>query len=173
MSNFKYKDLGKATVLCTFLFSQALLARDPLDLEGQNLIGPKYFTKNTRPKYDWEEKKPQGQLVKEKREAYISMHNEMARKYGLAHHIAYFKTTDKEITLVTAAKKFNSVCERLKEKEEERNEEINALGQAIVNEGTAMTKTLIDNNIQEEKIKGILTRFKDKCASFVRGFFSN
>lgn len=63
MPQFKYKYLVTAIIL---LFSIEALAKNSRDLEGENLIGPKSFIIDKYPKYDWEEKKPEGSMQKEK-----------------------------------------------------------------------------------------------------------
>lgn len=67
MNNFKYQDLAKVTILCTgVLLSKEALASNPLELEGENLLGPKSFVIVKPSKYDWEGKKPQGSIKREK-----------------------------------------------------------------------------------------------------------
>ena len=81
MSNFKYQNLAKATILCAGLFlSREALAENPLDLEGPNLIGPKSFIIAKPSKYDWEGKKPQGSMQKGKVnpvDYFTKMHSEL------------------------------------------------------------------------------------------------
>lgn len=67
MSSLKYQDLTKVAILYAALFfSKEALAIHPWDLEGPNLVGPKSFTIAKHPKYDWEEKNPQGSMQKDK-----------------------------------------------------------------------------------------------------------
>jgi hypothetical protein len=63
MYHFKYQGLAKA-VFCVSLFlnTNSLMAA-PLELEGENLIGPKRIV---RPKQEWETEKPQGEVLSRK-----------------------------------------------------------------------------------------------------------
>jgi hypothetical protein len=176
MYNFKYQGLAKLLFCFCISFSLDAISADSLDIEGPNLILPR---KPSRPKQDWVDKEPRGQTCKEnllvlaQKKSYVTLHNEMARKYGLTQHIIHPRAAAEESTLATEAENFKIACESLKKKEEERNAEINAIGQATVHEGKAIVETLISNYVQEEKAKSILTQFTDRCADFVRGLFSN
>ncbi|MBY0293269.1 MAG: hypothetical protein K2W92_08300 [Alphaproteobacteria bacterium] len=164
MTNIKHQGLAKALFCLSMLLNAGSINADPLDLEGPNFIGPR---KPSRPKQDWEDKKPQGQ-----RESYVATHNKIAAKYGFTQHVIDPQASYKGVTLTKAAEDFKHACEILKDTEEERLAEINTLGQAAVHTSKTVAKTLVETNVQEEKTKGIFTLFIDGCAAIAENFFS-
>lgn len=59
----KYQGLAKAIFCLSMLLNAGSANADLLDLEGPNLIGPR---KPSGPKHDWEDKKPQGHIYRDK-----------------------------------------------------------------------------------------------------------
>ncbi len=76
MTKMKYQGIAKTIFCLSMLLNAGSANADPLDLEGPNLIGPR---KPSRPKLDWEDKKPQGQISrgKNKRMDYFKKHPDL------------------------------------------------------------------------------------------------
>lgn len=163
MTNFKHQGLAKSLLCLSMLLNAGSINADPLDLEGPNLIGPR---RPSRPKQDWENKKPE-----EQRKSYIEKHNAMAIKYGFTQHIIDPQASHRGIPLTKAAKDFKNEAEKLKIKTKKDLDEVDAFGQLIVSSGTVATKSLIEKNVQEETTKAIFTQFVDSCATFLGSFF--
>jgi hypothetical protein len=165
MTNFKHQGLVRTLFCLNILLNVGAVNADPLDFEGPNFIGPR---KPSRPKQDWKDKKPQGQ-----RESYVATHNKIAAKYGFTQHIIDPQASYRGVTLTKAAEDFKNETEKLKIKVQEDLEETNTLGQVAVHTGKAGAKALLEDTVQEEATKGILTQFIDSCAAIVGSFFNN
>ncbi len=181
MFNFKYQDLGKITILCTLHLSSVALAEGPLDLEGENLIGPKSFSIIKRPKYNWEEKKPQGQIHREnssqaysaeKSEGYIATHNRMATKYGCTQRIIHPRAPYEGLTLVSSAKIFKEEAEKLKEIQEADLKKTNAFGKSLLSGGSAIAEIAIDETVKDKSAKNVLIQLKDDLTDYLKMFFN-
>ncbi|MBX9621942.1 MAG: hypothetical protein K2X28_08000 [Alphaproteobacteria bacterium] len=163
MTNFKHQGLAKAILCLSMLLNAGSINADPLDLEGPNLIGPR---RPSRPKQDWENKKPE-----EQREIYIARHNAMAVKYGHTEHIIDHQASHRGISLTKAAEDFKNESIELNLKLEEEGAEIDSLGQVVVHTSKTVAKTLVETNVEREETKNVLTQFIDRCGAFVESFF--
>jgi hypothetical protein len=162
MTNFKHQGLAKALLCLSMLLNAGSINADPFDFEGPNLIGPR---RPSCPKQVWENKKPEGQ-----RKSYIATHNAMAAKYGFTQHVIDLQGSYRGVPLTRRAEDFKSEAEKLKVKTKKDLDEVDAFGQLIVNSGIVATKSLIENNVQEETKKGIFTQFIDSCVTFVGSY---
>ena len=172
MYNFKYKHLVRVTMLCTELFlNREALAEKPLDLEGPNHVGPKNFY-IPRPKYDWEDKKPQGSMRQGKTNLgdYRETRDRIAAKYGLTPRTVSSRAQGP--ALVESAEKFGRLCEELSNEEEKQNEEFRAFGRKVIEGGSAVADVVIDNRVKNENAKTIVTQLKNEVTSFLKEIFN-
>ncbi|MBX9621559.1 MAG: hypothetical protein K2X28_05995 [Alphaproteobacteria bacterium] len=155
MTNFKHQGLAKTILCLSMLLNAGSINADPLDLEGPNLIGPK---RPSRPKQDWENKKPE-----EQRKNYITTHNAMAVKYELTQHILDPQTSHRGISLTKAAEDFKNESIELNLKLQEEGAKIDSLEQVVVHTSKTVAKTLVETNVEGEETKSVLTQFIVSC----------
>lgn len=165
MTNFKHQGLAKVILCLSMLLNAGSISADPLDFEGQNLIGPR---RPSRPKQDWENKKPE-----EQRENYRAKHNAMAIKYECLQYIIDPQASHRDITLLQASKEFKNEAEKLKVKTKKDLDEIDNFGQLVISSSNVVTQSLLEGNVQEETIKCMLFQSIYRCVAFLGSFFNN
>ncbi|OJW47187.1 MAG: hypothetical protein BGO67_03675 [Alphaproteobacteria bacterium 41-28] len=165
MSKFKYQDLVKVSLIFTGLFLSSELSK-AMDFEESNQIGPK---KPTRPKHEWENKKPQGQIG---RKGYVETHNSMARKYGFSNHTIDHRASNQDPTLEEMSKKFVVASERLKEKEAKSLEEVNTFGKKVVDGVGGVAEIIIEEGVKSPKTQGIFSRLKNEVTNGLKNLFN-
>ncbi|OJW47091.1 MAG: hypothetical protein BGO67_10290 [Alphaproteobacteria bacterium 41-28] len=165
MRKIKYQSLVGASLICTGLF----LSSYPLgaiDFEESNLIGSK---KPTRPKHDWENKKPQGQA---RNKDYIETHNRIARKYGLNNHIINPRASHQGPTLVELSEEFVDASNHLKEIKGKDLEKVNTFGKQFVDGIGDAADIAIEEGVENTKTQSRLKRLKGMVINNLKNLFN-